>query len=372
MKKIKVLMLVPNLFVANGVASFVMNYLRNLNHDEVQVDIASYKEGDSVYYAEVEVAGGKMFFLPGIKNLPEHVKVCNKILSEGQYDIVHDNTLHISIPMMWCAKKAGVPVRILHSHNSKMGETPAKAFRNRFFLPVLRSLATNYAACSQLAGRAMFEDQEFTVIPNVIQTEKYRFDPTMRKSVRQKMNATDKFVVGTVGRLAEQKNPFFAMDVFECLQKQVPNAEYWWVGSGSLDDQVKAYVEKKGLFGKVKLLGSRNDTVELYQGMDVFFLPSLFEGLPVTGVEAQAMGLPIVVSESITKEMVYTDLVDYVDLKELKEVWAKHLEDTMDKKIERSKYAEQLKYSEFSNYRCGKNLLYIYIEMLKKTGYEIG
>lgn len=78
MKKIKVLMLVPNLFVANGVASFVMNYLRNLNHDEVQVDIASYKEGDSVYYAEVEAAGGKMFFLPSIKNLPEHVKVCNK------------------------------------------------------------------------------------------------------------------------------------------------------------------------------------------------------------------------------------------------------------------------------------------------------
>lgn len=98
-------MLVPNLFVANGVASFVMNYLRNLNHDEVQVDIASYKEGDSVYYAEVEAAGGKMFFLPGIKNLPEHVKVCNKILSDGRYDIIHDNTLHISIPMMWCAKR---------------------------------------------------------------------------------------------------------------------------------------------------------------------------------------------------------------------------------------------------------------------------
>ena len=211
MKKIKVLMLVPNLFVANGVASFVMNYLRNLNHDEVQVDIVSYKEGDSVYYAEVEAAGGKMFFLPGIKNLPEHVKVCNKILSDGRYDIIHDNTLHISIPMMWCAKKAGVPVRILHSHNSKMGETPAKAFRNRFFLPALRSLATNYAACSQLAGRAMFEDQEFTVIPNVIQTEKYRFDPTMRKSVQQKMNATDKFVVGTVGRLAEQKIHFLQL-----------------------------------------------------------------------------------------------------------------------------------------------------------------
>ena len=341
MKKIKVLMLVPNLFVANGVASFVMNYLRNLNHDEVQVDIASYKEGDSVYYAEVEAAGGKMFFLPGIKNLPEHVKVCNKILSDGRYDIIHDNTLHISIPMMWCAKKAGVPVRILHSHNSKMGETPAKAFRNRFFLPVLRSLATNYAACSQLAGRAMFEDQEFTVIPNVIQTEKYRFDPTMRKSVRQKMNATDKFVVGTVGRLAEQKNPFFAMDVFECLQKQVPNAEYWWVGSGSLDDQVKAYVEKKGLFGKVKL-------------------PSFFEGLPVTGVEAQAMGLSMVVSDTVTREMVYTDLVDYVSLNDTPEAWASRLEIALRKNAKREQYADRLKLSNFSNIGCGNRLEQVY------------
>ncbi|MDY2682245.1 MAG: glycosyltransferase family 1 protein [Faecalibacterium prausnitzii] len=364
MKKIKVLMLVPNLFVANGVASFVMNYLRNLNHDEVQVDIASYKEGDSVYYAEVEAAGGKMFFLPGIKNLPEHVKVCNKILSEGQYDIVHDNTLHISIPMMWCAKQAGVRVRILHSHNSKMGETPAKAFRNRFFLPVLRSLATNYAACSQLAGRAMFEDQEFTVIPNVIQTEKYRFDPTMRKSVRQKMNATDKFVVGTVGRLAEQKNPFFAIDVFKCLLKIVSNAEYWWIGDGPLEEAVKDYINQKGLSENVRLLGSRNDVVNLYQGMDMFFLPSLFEGLPVTGVEAQAMGLPMVVSDTVTKEMVYTDLVVYVSLNETKERWADHLQKACKDLVERENYSNSLHESIFSCIDCGGRLERLYRAML--------
>lgn len=353
-------MLVPNLFVANGVASFVMNYLRNLNHDEVQVDIASYKEGDSVYYAEVEAAGGKMFFLPGIKNLPEHVKVCNKILSDGRYDIIHDNTLHISIPMMWCAKKAGVPVRILHSHNSKMGETPAKAFRNRFFLPVLRSLATDYAACSQLAGHAMYGDREFTVIPNVIQTEKYRFDPIVRKQVRQNMNAQDKFVVGTVGRLAEQKNPFFAIDVFAELLKKVPNAEYWWAGSGPLQEQVKTYVKEKRLTNYVKLLGSRNDTVELYQGMDVFFLPSFFEGLPVTGVEAQAMGLPMVVSDTVTCEMVYTDLVDYVCLSDTSETWASRLETALRKKTEQEQYAERLKQSAFSDVGCGNRLEQVY------------
>lgn len=366
MKKIKVLMLVPNLFVANGVASFVMNYLRNLNHDEVQVDIVSYKEGDSVYYAEVEAAGGKMFFLPGIKNLPEHVKVCNKILSDGRYDIIHDNTLHISIPMMWCAKKAGVPVRILHSHNSKMGETPAKAFRNRFFLPVLRSLATNYAACSQLAGRAMFEDQEFTVIPNVIQTEKYRFDPTMRKSVQQKMNATDKFVVGTVGRLAEQKNPFFAIDVFKCLLKNVPNAEYWWVGSGPLEKSVQDYVNQKGLSENVRLLGSRDDVTSLYQGMDVFFLPSLFEGLSIVTVEAQAMGLPCVVSDVIPPEAEYTELLKRCSLQDSIEAWVEKIRNTQIKKTERKQYQEYLSESVFSDVGCGNRLKKIYERCLSE------
>lgn len=366
MKKIKVLMLVPNLFVANGVASFVMNYLRNLDHDEVQVDIASYKEGDSVYYAEVEAAGGKMFFLPGIKNLPEHVKVCNKILSDGRYDIIHDNTLHISIPMMWCAKKAGVPVRILHSHNSKMGETPAKAFRNRFFLPVLRSLATNYAACSQLAGRAMFEDQEFTVIPNVIQTEKYRFDPTMRKSVQQKMNATDKFVVGTVGRLAEQKNPFFAIDVFKCLLKNVPNAEYWWVGSGPLEKSVQDYVNQKGLSENVRLLGSRDDVTSLYQGMDVFFLPSLFEGLSIVTVEAQAMGLPCVVSDVIPPEAEYTELLKRCSLQDSIEAWVEKIRNTQIKKTERKQYQEYLSESVFSDVGCGNRLKKIYERCLSE------
>ena len=356
----RVLMLVPNLQVANGVASFVMNYLRNLDRSAVQVDIASYQGGDSIYYNEVENFGGKVFFLPGIKNVPAHIRACKKILSEGHYDIVHDNTLHISIPMMWCAKKAGIPVRILHSHNSKMGETPAKELRNKTFLPVLRSLATDYAACSQLAGRAMFGGREFTVIPNVIQTETYRFDSTVRESIRQKMNVQDKFVVGTVGRLAEQKNPFFAIDVFAELLKKVPNSEYWWVGSGPLQEQVKAYIEEKKLIKYIKLLGSRNDTVKLYQGMDVFFLPSLFEGLPVTGIEAQAMGLPMVVSGTITDEMIYTDLVDRVSLNDILEIWVNHLESASRKNINREQYANLLKQSSFSDVGCGSRLEQVY------------
>ena len=192
-----------------------------------------------------------------------------QILSDGRYDIIHDNTLHISIPMMWCAKRQGVPVRILHSHSSKLGETRKKELRNRAFCPILRSLATDYLACSKIAGQMMFGNRKFTVLPNVIRAEKYRFDSAARENVRRKMNTQDRFVIGSVGRLAIEKNPFFAMDVFECLQKQVPNAEYWWVGSGPLEKSVQDYVNQKGLSENVRLLGSRDDVTSLYQGMDL-------------------------------------------------------------------------------------------------------
>lgn len=368
MQKIKVLMVAPNLRVSNGVTSFIMNYYRQVNHEEVQMDFALYSDRESPYYDLIKRNGGEIFILPNINSLPEHLKSCRSILTNEKYDIIHDNTLHISIPIMFMAKKLGVPVRILHSHSSRMGETCVKQLRNTLLRPVLRSLATDYLACSKTAGKMMFGRREFKVLPNVICAERFCFDDYIRENVRQKMKSNDKFVVGSVGRLAKEKNPFFAIDVFECLQKKISNAEYWWVGSGPLQEKVKAYVEKKGLQRCIRVLGSRDDVSDLYQGMDAFFLPSLFEGLPVTGVEAQAMGLPMVVSDTVTNEMVYTELVDYVNLKESVEVWAGHLEKALQSNSKREKYAALLQKSAFSDVRCGERLVDIYRVFLQKIG----
>lgn len=152
--------------------------------------------------------------------------------------------------------------------------------------------------------------------------------------------------------------------MFACLLKKLHNAEYWWVGSGPLQEQVKNYIEKNGLSEYVRLLGNRNDVLELYQGMDAFFLPSLFEGLPLTGVEAQAMGLPMVVSDTITDEMIYSDLVDYIGLNVSEEVWAEHLKKALGRNAERSGYIHELERSKFSNAGCGKKLIEIYRKML--------
>ncbi len=368
MKQLKVLMLVPNLRVANGVSSFVMNYYRKIKKDNVSIDFALYSDMTSPYYDEIHLNGNELFILPSVKLLGKHIVACNKILNKGKYDIVHDNTLHVSIPMMWCAKQLGVPVRILHSHNTKLGETPQKEARNKLFLPILRGLATDYTACSKLAGKAMFINRAFDVIPNVINSDNYQFREENQFRVRNCMNATGKYIIGTVGRLAEQKNPFFALDVLKNVWGKNPNIEYWWIGSGNLDNVVKEYIESNNMSRYVKLLGSRNDVLELYQAMDCFFLPSLFEGLPLTGVEAQAMGLPMVVSDTVTDEMVYTDLVDYVGLNEPVEVWTEHLSMALNRKIDRVSYSDKLKQSMFSDVGCGDRLTVFYKKLLSKRG----
>ena len=368
MGNVRVLMIVANLRVANGVSSFVMNYYRKVKKEHICIDFALYSDIPSPYYDEIQANGGKITILPSIKHLKKHMSACQKLLNDGNYDVIHNNILHISIPMMWCAKQANIPVRILHSHSSKLGGTPKKEVRNKAFLPILRGLATDYTACSKLAGKAMFGERSFAVIPNVIAADNYRFCAENRENVRKQMNAEGKCIIGSVGRLAEEKNPFFAVDVFKKLLEQVPNAEYWWIGSGNLDQRVKEYVEAIGMLDHIKLLGSRNDVIDLYQAMDCFFLPSLFEGLPVTGVEAQAMGLPMVVSDTVTDEMVYTDLVDYVSLNAPADEWAAHLKRALNRRDNRESYSEQLKQSIFSDSGCGEKLTDIYEELLQRHG----
>lgn len=365
---INILILIHNLRPANGVASFAMNYFRKLDPNRVHMDFVLYADRPSPYYEEIKQAGSIIYILPNVKDIKSHLKKCNEVLTAKNYDVIHDNTLHISIPMMWCAKKKKIQVRILHSHNTKLGETHRKEIRNKLFLPLLCGLATNYVSCSELAGKATFVKKQFRVIPNVINTEKYHFSEGVRSYIRKETKTESKFIVGTVGRISEQKNPFFAMDVFAELLNVVPNTEYWWIGSGELDKQVTEYADSKGLSKSVRFLGNRTDVLDLYQGMDCFFLPSLFEGLPVTGVEAQAMGLPMVVSDTVTNEMVYTDLVDYVSLSESVEVWAKHLKKALNRKVNRESYSDRLKQSVFSDVGCGERLMNLYTEMLHNPG----
>lgn len=365
MKKYKVLMLLSSYGVASGVNTFAMNYLRGFNHEDIEVDFAVYIERESPYIEEIKSYGGKTYILPSMKNIFSHIKECRKILHDGKYDIIHDNSLVQTIPIMFVAKLEKVPVRILHSHATALGETWYKKIRNKLFLPFLKISVTDYLACSNMAGKAMFGAEPFIVVPNVVQTNSFIFNQLKRNEKRNQMNVSHKRVIATVGRAAMQKNPFFALDVIKKLSETEDDIVFWWIGNGPLEKEIKKYANQLGLGKCFSFLGKRSDVVELYQSIDVFFLPSLFEGLPLTGVEAQAMGIPMVVSDSITDEMVYTDLVDYVSLNETTEIWVKHLKNALKHKVNRENYSEKLKQSVFSDVECGKRLVNLYTKMLR-------
>ena len=366
-KIIRVLMLLPNLRVSNGVTSYAMNYFRQVNHDRVKIDFAVYKQWENPYEEEIYAAGSKVYVLPPVKNVISHVKACRKILSDNRYDIIHDNSLIITYPIMKVARKK-VPVRILHSHNSKLGETEKKEKRNRRFLPLLLHQANVFAACSDLAAKAMFGNSEYVFIPNFVNDNNFRFDYFTRNRIRSEMGVEGKKIIATVGRLAIQKNPFFALDVFDMVAERVTDSEYWWIGSGPLDQAVADYRQELKHADQIRLLGNRNDIESLYQGMDLFFLPSLFEGLPVTGIEAQVMGLPCLISDSVTKEVVYTDLVKFMALERSKKEWCEVICDMLEDIDDRRGRNDELMGSKFSSINAGLNLERFYRQCIRTLG----
>lgn len=366
-KKIKVLMVVVNLSVANGVSSYVMNYFRAIDHEKIHMDFVVYQDLATPYYAEIQAKGGRIFVLPSLRNILSHMKVAEKIIVDGQYDIIHDNILIPSYIIMHYAKKHNIPVRILHSHSSRLSGSKLKAIRNRIFLPFLLNTTTKYVACSKAAAEGMFGTCDYMIVPNVVSAEKLSFNLDVRSEIRYKMKVEKKLILGSVGRMAVEKNPFFAIQAVLEAKRAIPNLEYWWIGDGPLMQKVKEFVVANHAEGYIKLLGNRSDVYRFYQAMDIFFLPSFFEGLPVTGLEAQAAGLPCIVSDTVSNEFVYTDLVHFFSL-------SNGVSDVIDviNKIQpfdcnRNRYKKDLLNSKFSDQNAGSLLLDTYQRVYKEN-----
>lgn len=369
-EKIRVLMIVPNLRVSNGVASFVMSYYRKIDHRRIDMDFICYRRIESPYIAEIEKNNDNVFFLPPIRHIRKHIEVCHKIINEGNYDIIHNNSLIITYPMMKYAKHH-IRVRILHSHNTKLGETQRKEVRNRLFFPLLLHTCNTFTACSSMAGKAVFRKRQFTVIPNVITTANFAFNESCRVAKREELDCVDKTVIGAVGRLAYQKNPFFAIDVIERAVRERNDIVFWWIGSGPLDNEVKDYVKRKGLETKVTLFGSRNDVAELYQAMDIFFLPSKFEGFGLACLEAQAAGLPCVVSTEFPREVNVSGLVSQVSQEDSLDIWKDEIIKVANLKPERKKGFDIVDRSDFSDSVSGHKLTEFYIHLMDNDNGEI-
>lgn len=364
MMTVRVLMLLPNLRVSSGVSTYAMNHYRMVNHGMFHIDFALLKDVPSAYYEEILKTGSNVYVLPPLKNLKHHMKKCRDILSDGAYDIVHDNCLMSTYPMMLTAKKY-VNIRILHSHSAKLGETSFREKRNKLFVHFLLKTASHYMACSSKAGSALFGKRSFDIVPNIINVDVFKFSQTIRDKVRERYQCVDKCVIGTVGRLTDTKNPFFAIDVIDKVIDLIPNVEYWWIGSGVLDNRVVQYVKKMKNSEKIRLFGSREDVPNLYQAMDVFFLPSKSEGFGLACLEAQTAGLPCIISDAFPPEINVTGDVTCLSLRDGKNKWIETVQTRIKRKnMNRNCGFDLVKKSMYSGLTSGKVLSDLYLKYL--------
>ena len=301
--------------VSNGVASYAMNYFRRLNGQGIQFDFLIVNDVGSPYYLEIEEKNGKVYILPSYKKHPVKMfRYLNKIFDATHYDILHCNVMNSGSLILMIARRKCVPVRILHSHATQTGDKKWKEIRNKLFCSLSLRNANYFFSCSHLAGDYLFGKNNYYLIPNAIEIEKYSFKEDFREKLREKEKCSNKIVLMTVGRFTKQKNPEFIIEVIKSLKTITNNFILWWFGNGELEKYIKKKVEKENVTDYIKFWGANLHVNEYYSAADIFLLPSLYEGLPVVGIEAQVAGLPVLFSEYITKEVQISSRVKFLPI----------------------------------------------------------
>jgi glycosyltransferase involved in cell wall biosynthesis len=329
-----------------GAETLIMNLYRNIDRSKVQFDFLTCKEG--VFDSEIEMMGGKVYRIPYISEVGHfnYLKELKKFfLSNSQYKIVHSHIDKMSGLVLRTAKKAGIPVRISHSHNtSSEGGTATKIYKwfaGNFILPN----ATNLFACSNYAAKWLFKykSQSSNIIKNGIECDKFAFSSQIRKEVREELKIDKNvFVLGHVGRFAHQKNHAFLINIFAEFNKVNQESILLLVGEGPLRSDIENQVLKLKLKDKVKFIGIRSDIHRILQAFDVFVFPSIHEGLPVSLIEAQASGLPCLISNNVSQEVdLGINLVDFISLADKKQ-WVKKIMGTVSLHPSRSIFSKSI------------------------------
>ena len=311
-----------------GVESVIMNYYRHLDRNKVQFDFVMHKGSNCRYINEASKLGANIFEItPYNKNIISFTWEIYKIIKNEKYRIVHSNMNSLSVFPLFAAWLAGCKVRILHNHTTDTKAEGLRTIIKRFLRPFAKKFSNQYWACSKLAAIWMYgndavKEGKVTIVHNAIDIEKFKYNEESRIRIRKKMNLYGKFVVGHIGRFVKQKNHEFLIDIFTKVVQKNPEAVLLLIGDGPMLTSIKKKVNKEKIQDKVYFLGVRNDVAELYSVMDVFVLPSFYEGLPIVGVEAQVNGLPFICSNLITKEILFNKSTIMLSLDAGREVWA--------------------------------------------------
>lgn len=326
-----------------GAETMIMNLYRNIDRKKVQFDFVVHTKEKCDYDEEIASLGGSIYYIPRYsgKNHLQYKKAWNLFFKEHpKYKLIHGHVRSTAAIYLKIAKKYNL-VTIAHSHNTSSGSGISAVAKNFMQYPI-RNTADYLLACSKIAGEWLYGEKtctkdNFYILNNAIDAKKFAINEEIRNGKRKEFHLEEKLVVGHIGRFHTQKNHTFLIDIFKAVSDQNENAVLMLVGDGELRQSIDKKVQDLGMDDKVIFTGVRSDIPELLQAMDVFAFPSLYEGLPVTLVEAQASGLPCIVSDTITDEVYFTDLIKSLNLNSSLNEWVdeilKYSKDSMRRNI---------------------------------------
>lgn len=356
---------------SGGKKNLIMEYYRHIDRTQVQMDLICNSDSNSIPYDEWKELGGSVHVIPSNKRMLHHLWAMYKVLKNGNYDIAHgyDNTLNVFAMVL--AKFAGINVRINESISmAHKGEW--KTFAKMTLKTCSKLCSTHYMANGVEGGKYQFGSKTFNegkvaVFKSAINVAENGYDEPLRIATREKHGWQNNVVYGFIGRFEMQKNPLFMIRIFSEIAKRQENAHLVIIGHGSMEGKMNSLIEELGIGDKVENLGRTENIKQYYNAFDAFLLPSLYEGLPVVGVESQACGLPIFFSDEIPPESSACEIGRFISLKDSPAKWAEQIIPFVNKNIPvRRSYSQELIDSGFdSNIEAGKLLKY-YIDAIKE------
>ena len=316
-----------------GIETYLIEQFRHLNKSTIDYDFVNITGEYSICYEDEILASGSKIFkvVSRHKNPLLHYWQWFNILSQnkGVYDVIvlNTNSLEYVFPLV-LGKVFGIPVRVIHSHNS--GFENKQGLARRLLVGMNKKLLAWSAnlrfACSQFAGKWMFQDNPYHVIYNAIDIHKYDANSIDREETREALGLHTELTLLHVGRFSYQKNHSFLLDIFKEVHAIQPNSVLLLVGDTTEESEFLTEVKRKikdyGLENSVRLLGRRDDVNKIMQAADVLVMPSFFEGLTVVGIEAQASDLPLLLSDTVTKELGLLPSTQFISLEAGPTVWA--------------------------------------------------
>ncbi len=311
-----------------GVESFILNTSSQISKDKCSFSIIA--DCEKAIIEEDFRKIGDVIYIPAItKNKKGYVKGLWKAIDKSKYDIVHihKNSLSNPLPVLFCKMK-GIKNVILHSHNTMPADKGASTMVHKVFRSILNLFKLERIACSELAAEWMFgkkKSRNVLMLKNGINADRLRFNETVRSNKRSELGLDENAVaICNVGRLSEQKNTMFILKIFGEVCSREENAHLFLIGNGPLKEEAEAFAAASGYGSRIHFLGIRQDIPDLLQGMDLFLMPSLHEGLPIAAVEAQAASLPLLISDTVDTDVKLLESTEFEELDASAEVWAEH------------------------------------------------